>query len=112
MCLCSLGCRLIKVLADLENGATCISIDMQVLKDLKSHPLQKNARGAGDNPANRGHLGNPAPASEQMRARVGQAPALREGQQLTGDRPPRYGRAAEIPRRNVGRGTGPRYIET
>ena len=41
MCRCSFGCRWIKVLADLENGVDLFSIDMQVLKDLKRHPLQK-----------------------------------------------------------------------
>ena len=41
MCHRSPRCRLIKVLTDLENGPTRVSIDMQVLKDLKRHPSKK-----------------------------------------------------------------------
>ena len=60
MCRCSFGCRWIKVLTDLENGVDLFSIDMQVLTDLKRHPLQKNVRCAGDNLVNRVNLVNPA----------------------------------------------------
>ena len=41
----------IKVLTDLENGPTCVSIDMQVLKDLKRTLVFLQSSGiAGDRP--------------------------------------------------------------
>ena len=84
LCLAAIS---IKVLTDLENGGRSVFYRHAGPKGPEEASIGKNARCAGDNPGHRGHRGNPAPASEQMRPRGGQAPALREGQQLAGDRP-------------------------